>query len=169
MSEYGLSDYDAGILTADKSLADLLEATVEAGAPAKSAANWLTSEFLRLLNESGQVPDQTALTPKGLAELVALQEKGAFDAPAAKKVFARLVETGASPAPSSKTSASARSATRAPSLPRWRKSSRRTRTRSKTTAMATKLDQIPRRPGDAKEQGTREPEMVNKLLEEKLK
>ncbi len=35
MSEYGLSDYDAGILTADKSLADLLEATVQAGAPAE--------------------------------------------------------------------------------------------------------------------------------------
>ncbi len=51
-----------------------------------------------MLNESGQDPDQTALTPQGLAELVALQEKGAINAPAAKKVFARLVETGASPA-----------------------------------------------------------------------
>ena len=98
MSDYGLSDYDAGILTGDKSLADLLEAAVRAGAPAKSAANWLTSEFLRLLNDRGLEPDGTALTAAGLAELVALQEKGAINAPAAKQVFARVVETGEAPA-----------------------------------------------------------------------
>jgi aspartyl-tRNA(Asn)/glutamyl-tRNA(Gln) amidotransferase subunit B len=97
VTDLGLSDYDAGILTGDKALADLFEATVQEGAPAKSVTNWLTSEFLRLLNERGQQPDQTALQPRALAELIGLQEAGTLNAPAAKQVFARIAETGEAP------------------------------------------------------------------------
>ncbi len=95
--EFGLSDYDANLLTEEKALADLFEAAVQAGAPAKAAANWLTSEFLRLLNEHNLEPGRTALTPSALAELIALQERDEINAPAAKQIFARLVQHGGSP------------------------------------------------------------------------
>lgn len=97
-AQYGLSDYDAGILTGDKALADLLEAAIQAGAPAKAAANWLTGEFLRLLNDQHLDPATTALSPQALAELIALLEQGEINAPAAKTVFAQLVTQGGSPA-----------------------------------------------------------------------
>jgi aspartyl-tRNA(Asn)/glutamyl-tRNA(Gln) amidotransferase subunit B len=99
MREHGLSDYDAGVLTAEKALADLFEETVRAGAPAKSAANWLTGEFLRLLNERGQQAADASLRPDALAALIALVDRGQLNAPAAKTVFARIAETGESPAP----------------------------------------------------------------------
>jgi aspartyl-tRNA(Asn)/glutamyl-tRNA(Gln) amidotransferase subunit B len=98
VSQYGLSEYDAGVLTGDKALADLLEAAIAAGAPAKAATNWLTSEFLRLLSEQGKEAADTALEPKALAALIALQGKGEINAPAAKQVFARLVDRGGDPA-----------------------------------------------------------------------
>jgi len=98
VEQYALSEYDAGVLTADKTLADLLEAAVKEGAPAKAAVNWLTGEFLRLLNDQNLDPADTALSPKALAKLIALLEKGEINAPAAKTVFARLVAQGGSPA-----------------------------------------------------------------------
>lgn len=98
VAEYGLSEYDAGILTGDKALADLFEETTGAGAPAKAAANWLTGEFLRLMKEGGLEAAQTKLEPKALADLIALVEKGTLNAPAAKQVFGKLFEAGGSPA-----------------------------------------------------------------------
>ena len=157
MSEYGLSDYDATLLTGDKSLADLLEATARAGAPAKSAANWLTSEFLRLLNDRGQQPDQTALTPESLAELIALQEKGAINAPAAKKVFARLIDTGASPAAIVQELGLSQISDESALDRRGRRSHRRAPGRGRELPQRQReLHQVPRGPGDEEEQGARE-------------
>ena len=98
VEQYGLSDYDAGILTGDKALADLFEATAAEGAPAKAAANWLTGEFLRLLKEGDVEAGQTKVEPKALAELIALVEGGTLSASAAKQVFGKLFEAGGSPA-----------------------------------------------------------------------
>lgn len=98
VAEYGLSEYDAGVLTGEKALADLFEATVAEGAPAKAAANWLTGEFLRLMKERGLEAARTKLEPKALADLITLVEKGTLNAPAAKQVFGNLFEAGGSPA-----------------------------------------------------------------------
>lgn len=95
--EYELSDYDAGVLTSDKSIADLFEAATKEGAPVKAAANWLTGEFLRILKERDLEASGTKLTAQALAELIALVDQGTINAPAAKTVFARIVESGESP------------------------------------------------------------------------
>ena len=97
VAQYGLSDYDAGVLISEKALADMFEETVRADAPPKSVANWLTGEFLRLLNARNQEAKDTSLKPQALAELLALLEKGEINAPAAKTVFTRIVETGQAP------------------------------------------------------------------------
>ena len=50
IADHGLSEYDAGVITADAALAAYYEAVVAAGIDAKKAANWVTGEFSRLLN-----------------------------------------------------------------------------------------------------------------------
>ncbi len=97
-SQYGLSEYDAGILCGERELADLFEQTVAAGAPPKPAANWLTGRFLRALNERGLGAAETKLRPQALAELIALVESGRVSGPAAREVFHHLLETGERPA-----------------------------------------------------------------------
>src|SRR5258707_1627594 len=73
--EYGLSAYDAGVLTSTRALADYFEAVVRAGAPAKPAANWIQVELLRQLNDAGkeiaQSPVPRPVPPAELAALVA--------------------------------------------------------------------------------------------------
>src|SRR6202045_696802 len=54
ISAHGVSHYDAGVLTASQSLADYFESAVESGAGAKTAANWIQTELLRRLNDSGK-------------------------------------------------------------------------------------------------------------------
>jgi len=98
VQQYRLSDYDAAVLTADKALADFFEDTVKAGAPAKAAANWVSVELLRLLNEREVQLANAAITPTALAELISLVEQGAVSALAAKTVFARLFQGGGSAA-----------------------------------------------------------------------
>jgi len=96
VSAYGLSAYDAGVLTASRSLADYFEAAVKAGAPPKTAANWISTELLRRLNDSGREIEASPVTPAALADLVRRVESGSITAASGKKVFASMFETGKS-------------------------------------------------------------------------
>ncbi|MDQ3691187.1 MAG: Asp-tRNA(Asn)/Glu-tRNA(Gln) amidotransferase subunit GatB, partial [Chloroflexota bacterium] len=96
----GLSSYDAGVLTADAPLAAYFDAVVNEGVPAKSAANWITGEFSRLLNQhaaDGLRADRVALGPAGLAELIREVQAGRVSSTNAKTVLAATFETGESP------------------------------------------------------------------------
>ena len=95
--ELGLSDYDASVLTNEKALADLFEAALAEGAPAKTAANWLAGEFLRLLNDRQMAASESHLEAKGLADLISLVENGTISASAAKRVFETLFTSGGDP------------------------------------------------------------------------
>jgi aspartyl-tRNA(Asn)/glutamyl-tRNA(Gln) amidotransferase subunit B len=98
--ELGLSAYDAGVLTADAALADYFDGVVAAGIDAKKAANWVTGELSRLLNQhaaDGLRADAVALGPDGLAELIAAVEDGSVSSANAKAVLATAFETGESP------------------------------------------------------------------------
>ena len=100
-TDLGLSEYDAGVLTADLALADYFDAVVRAGASAKPAANWVTGEFSRLLNRhavSGLRADAVALPPERFAELIVAVESGKVSSTNAKTVLALSFETGESPA-----------------------------------------------------------------------
>ncbi len=99
-TELGLSAYDAGVLTADVALAAYYDAVVEAGAAPKTAANWVTGEFSRLLNQraaDGLRADGVALAPGGLAELIAAVESGSVSGTNAKAVLGRTFASGESP------------------------------------------------------------------------
>jgi aspartyl-tRNA(Asn)/glutamyl-tRNA(Gln) amidotransferase subunit B len=93
-SEYGLTPYDADVLTDTRARADYFEAVVGAGAPAKSASNWIQTELLRRLNDAGQEIAASPVAPAALAELIALVERGEITAASGKKVFAQMFESG---------------------------------------------------------------------------
>jgi aspartyl-tRNA(Asn)/glutamyl-tRNA(Gln) amidotransferase subunit B len=94
VADYGLPEYDAGVLAADRDIADFFEATVRAGAPAKAASNWIMTEVMRVLAERETDIGALPLTPAALAGLLGLLEANAVNAPTAKEVFAELVARG---------------------------------------------------------------------------
>ena len=100
IEELGLSAYDAGVLTSDGALAAYFDEVVAEGVGPKSAANWLTGEFSRLLNQrasAGLRADRVALRPAGLALLIGEVEAGRVSATNAKAVLGTVFETGEDP------------------------------------------------------------------------
>ncbi len=96
VSAHGLTPYDAGVLTATQSLADYFESVVGSGAPAKTASNWIQTELLRRLNDSGKEIEASPVSPATLAELLKLIESGQITGSVGKKVFATMFESGRS-------------------------------------------------------------------------
>ena len=91
---YGLTPYDAAILSASRELADYFEATLKAGAGAKAAANWIGTELLRRLNESGSEISASRVSPASLAALLIEVDSGRITTASGKKVFGIMFETG---------------------------------------------------------------------------
>src|SRR5881392_2422274 len=98
VTAYGITPYDAEVLTSTQSLADYFEAVVKAGAPGKAAANWMQTELLRGLKDSGKEITASPVSPVALGELVKLVESGKITGAVAKKVFATMFESGRSAA-----------------------------------------------------------------------
>src|SRR5579862_7508074 len=94
LKEYGITPYDAEVLTATRPLADYFEAAAHAGAPAKPAANWISTELLRRLNEAGKAIEDCPVTPVALAELLAKIESAEITAATGKKVFTTMFDSG---------------------------------------------------------------------------
>jgi aspartyl-tRNA(Asn)/glutamyl-tRNA(Gln) amidotransferase subunit B len=94
IQDYGLSAYDAGVLTSTRALASYFEAVVQAGANAKNAASWISVELLRRLNDAGKTIEECPVAPKALAELLGVVERGEITAASGKKVFSEMFDTG---------------------------------------------------------------------------
>src|SRR6266436_676932 len=98
INTFGITPYDAGVLTGTQELAAYFEAAVKAGAEGKSAANWMQTELLRRLNDGGKEIGTSPVSPTALAELIGLVDGGKITAAIAKKVFARMFDGGQSAA-----------------------------------------------------------------------
>lgn len=94
MKEYGLNDEDSRILTALRETADYLDATVKAGADAKTAANWMLGDLSKMVNENNLTFDKAPVTPDMLAGMIALINKGTISGKIAKKVIVGMWDTG---------------------------------------------------------------------------
>jgi aspartyl-tRNA(Asn)/glutamyl-tRNA(Gln) amidotransferase subunit B len=94
VAQYEITVYDAEVLTGSQPLADYFEAVAKAGVSAKSAANWIQTELLRRLNDSGKEIDASPVSPTALAELLKLVEEGRITGAVGKKVFATMFESG---------------------------------------------------------------------------
>ncbi len=106
VSEFGLSEYDAELLTTTKASADYFERAVESGNAegqderdlAKSVSNWLLGEMARLLNQTELTIDDVKIAPEQIVELQNLVKAGTLNSNMAKDVFERMFESGGSPA-----------------------------------------------------------------------
>jgi aspartyl-tRNA(Asn)/glutamyl-tRNA(Gln) amidotransferase subunit B len=97
VEQYGLSVYDATVLTGSRALAEYYEAAVRQGAPAKAAANWIASELLASLNAEGVEIEACRVSAASLAALVGLIENDTISGKIAKTVFEEMYRTGAAP------------------------------------------------------------------------
>jgi aspartyl-tRNA(Asn)/glutamyl-tRNA(Gln) amidotransferase subunit B len=99
--DLGLSAYDAALLTGERAVAELFDATLErygrSAEAAKRVANWLTGEGARLANETGVELAASRLDAGGLAGLLRLVDAGAIGGPGAKQVFETLFREGGDP------------------------------------------------------------------------
>ena len=97
MEEYGLNDYDAGVLTASQELSEYFEKVLADGAVPKIACNWITGDLTRVMNESGKTLIEINLSPENLANLTILIDQGEISSKIAKTVFAEMLDSGETP------------------------------------------------------------------------
>ncbi len=90
----GLSKYDAGVITQSKALSDFFDAALSSYKDAKTLANWVTGDVMRLLNSNQCNVVDSPIAPKQLAELLVLIEKGTISGKIAKGVLEEMYSTG---------------------------------------------------------------------------
>ena len=92
LTEYGLSEKDANIITSSKYLSDLFEQASKICNNPKAVNNWIISDISRILNETEMEPIQIPFDSKQLAKLVILIDKGTISSSIAKKVLVEMFE-----------------------------------------------------------------------------
>ena len=98
INEYGLSEYDAGVLTKDKKISDYFEECVKLNCDPKSACNWITTRVLGELNKSEEnTIDDLFIRPNMIVELVSLVNDKKISSDQAKKVFTKMLEENLTP------------------------------------------------------------------------
>ena len=95
--EYQLSDYDAGVLTSDRSISDFFEQAVAAGAEPKRICNLLTQTGLKIAKEKGCGINDLSVKPYSVARLAEMVDTGQISASSSVPVFEAMVRTGKEP------------------------------------------------------------------------
>jgi aspartyl-tRNA(Asn)/glutamyl-tRNA(Gln) amidotransferase subunit B len=97
IDDYGLSAYDARVLSGDSESAAFFE-TIARGRDAKMAANWVSQELFGALNKAGLELAASPVSANALGALIDLIADGTINGKIAKDVFAKMMETGDAPA-----------------------------------------------------------------------
>ncbi|RYG35322.1 Asp-tRNA(Asn)/Glu-tRNA(Gln) amidotransferase subunit GatB [bacterium] len=95
--ELGLSEYDAGLMTADRDWANWFESALKLGGDPKSIVNWMNSDFARRLNDSGTALHESKISPAHLVELTGLITDGTISGKIGKSLFDEMFDTGRMP------------------------------------------------------------------------
>ena len=88
--EYGLSDYDAGIITSSRAMAEYFDSVVATGADPKLAANWIMGDLAKNLNEDGIDITKSPVSAERLGKMIGLIMKDTISGKIAKKVFKEM-------------------------------------------------------------------------------
>ncbi len=94
VSDLGLPEYDADLLSSERETAEWFENAVKAGGQPKAAANWMMGELMKLLNEENRAIDDCPIKPSQLADMLQLIDKGTISGKIAKTVFDEMYKTG---------------------------------------------------------------------------
>jgi aspartyl-tRNA(Asn)/glutamyl-tRNA(Gln) amidotransferase subunit B len=95
--EYGLPDYDAGLLTASKGIAEYFEACVKLFPQPKTVSNWVMGELTRELNQSGTDAGASPVSPERLVSLLRMVDAGTISLKVARELFPELYASGKTP------------------------------------------------------------------------
>jgi aspartyl-tRNA(Asn)/glutamyl-tRNA(Gln) amidotransferase subunit B len=96
--QYELPEYDADILTGERSLSDYFEKTVDAyGADPKRVSNWVMNDVLRMVNERDITPDDLRLTPEYLAGIIKLVDGDTINTSTGKSLVEKVEDSGQAP------------------------------------------------------------------------
>lgn len=87
MRDYGIGEYEAGLISQSRYMASFYEASIACGAPAKTAANWLLGDISRILNENELEPDAIEIPPEDFCDFLNLIDKGIISNTAGKTVI----------------------------------------------------------------------------------
>ena len=97
VSDYGLPEYDATVLTASKGMADYFESSVKLFNQPKTVSNWVMGELTRELNNSGTDILTSPVTPERLVSLLQMVEKGTISLKVAREIFPEIYSSGETP------------------------------------------------------------------------
>ncbi len=97
VEQAGLPELDAIVLTAEKEVADYFDETVKVCKNAKGASNWIMTELLRSLNESGKPVSASPVSPLQLGQMIGLIDRGVISGKIGKVVFQEMWATGKDP------------------------------------------------------------------------
>jgi aspartyl-tRNA(Asn)/glutamyl-tRNA(Gln) amidotransferase subunit B len=97
VSDYGLPEYDAMILTASKGTADYFESCVQQFNHPKTISNWVMGELTRELNNSGTEIAVSPVSPERLISLLQMVDKGTISLKVARDLFPELYSSGKTP------------------------------------------------------------------------
>ncbi len=92
ITEYGLSEYDAGLLTESRALCDCFEAALAVSGKAKDAANWLLSDTMTILNAKKMTSDMLKINGAALGELINLVSEGTVGRANGRKILAAMFD-----------------------------------------------------------------------------
>jgi len=96
IADYGLPEYDAGVLTAERAVADFYEKVATSVKDPKAASNWMMQDVMRVLNERKIGIAELPMTAEGLAELLGLVKQGTVNRNTGAEVFNKMLATGKS-------------------------------------------------------------------------
>lgn len=97
IDKLGLSEYDASILTSTRAMADYFDKVVELGADPKSTANWMMGDLAKNLNAEGLTIEKSPIDPTRLAKMISLVEKGTISGKIAKTLFVEMWKDSSDP------------------------------------------------------------------------
>jgi aspartyl-tRNA(Asn)/glutamyl-tRNA(Gln) amidotransferase subunit B len=97
VGDYGLPEYDAGILTSSKGIAEYFEACVKLFNQPKTVSNWVMGELTRELNNSGTDVSASPVPPERLVELLKMVDQGAISLKVAREIFPEVYSSGKTP------------------------------------------------------------------------
>lgn len=97
IKDYGLPEYDAGVLTGSRQLADYFEACVTLWNQPKTISNWVMGELTREMHAHNHTPDSSSMTPEGLVRLLKLVDDNTVSLKVAREIFPDLYRTKKDP------------------------------------------------------------------------
>jgi len=97
VSEYGVREYDAQVLTSTRETGDYFEAAARISGDGKTTVNWVIGDLMGLLKAAGKQIVESPIKAEHLGELVALINKGELSGKLAKEILPKMFETGEAP------------------------------------------------------------------------